>query len=475
MNGMKKNIGNFIKVALSNAMTIVSGVFVGFLIPKILSVPDYGLYKTFTLYIAYVGFFSLGIIDGIVLKYGDKDYKDIDQEKFRSFFEWYFIIHIIFGVLISFFGCVIFEQNARFIIITLAINMIAVNLVGYFQQISQITQKFGEYSAIKIMQSIFNIVAVGILYIIFLYGHEISYKACILIIVVINIVLTFWYLKIYKDIIFGKKRSLKSTRTELMELIKEGFPLLVANLCSSLILSIDKQFVNVLFSTNEYAIYAFSYNMLSLVTLATSAFATVLYPLLKRTKVEKLKETYEMLISMLLIIVYCALLVYFPLCYIVRGFLPKYIESLSIFRIIFPGLAISSCVTIVMHNYYKTLGKNLVFFKKSTVILILTCVTNAVAYLKFRNTQAISGASIVTIVIWYLYIENDFVKEYQFNRWNNIIFAIICMLGFYACSNIQNIIVGMLCYAIFLLMTIILFKRRILFAFVKQYLMSSKD
>lgn len=69
---MNKNIKSVSQVILSNLTTIVSGVLVGFLLPKIMSVESYGWYKTFTLYSSYLGFFGLGIIDGIVLKYGEK-------------------------------------------------------------------------------------------------------------------------------------------------------------------------------------------------------------------------------------------------------------------------------------------------------------------------------------------------------------------------------------------------------------------
>ena len=63
---------NIIAVAFSNCTNIIAGVVVGFIIPKILSMDDYGYYKTFTLYTTYIGLFNLGLADGIVLKYGDK-------------------------------------------------------------------------------------------------------------------------------------------------------------------------------------------------------------------------------------------------------------------------------------------------------------------------------------------------------------------------------------------------------------------
>lgn len=87
MQGKNKTLKSIIGVALSNCTTIVSGLVVGFLIPKILSIEDYGMYKTFSLYTTYIGFFSMGIIDGIVLDYGGKDYGQLKRSKFRSFFQ----------------------------------------------------------------------------------------------------------------------------------------------------------------------------------------------------------------------------------------------------------------------------------------------------------------------------------------------------------------------------------------------------
>ena len=62
-----KFIQNFIVVLISNGLTILSGILVGFIIPKIMGVTDYGYYKTFTLYSSYIGLFHFGFIDGIYL------------------------------------------------------------------------------------------------------------------------------------------------------------------------------------------------------------------------------------------------------------------------------------------------------------------------------------------------------------------------------------------------------------------------
>lgn len=470
--GTKKTLKSIFVVILSNCSSIISGVLIGLLLPQIISVNDYGLYKTFTLYLTYAGFFSLGIIDGIVLDYGDKDYEDFNKPLFRSYWRWYFVIHLFFGITLLCAGTVINNLDYKFIFIMLSLNMMANNFTGYFQQLSQITQRFGEYSLRKTLQSAINIAIVVALYLTTKNGIDVTYKAYVVSIVLLNIVLTLWYIRTYKDIIFGKSLRYLDTYKNIIHLMKIGFPLLFANLCSTLILTLDRQFVNLLFDNTTYAIYAFSYNLLSLVTIATSAVSTVLYPILKRAEKGKLKDYYSHLIEVILVFVFMAMLIYFPLSVFIKCYLPKYEDSLSFFRIIFPGLAISTSITVVMHNYYKTLEKNIVYFKKSVIVLIFSAVANYLAYVVFKTPTAISIASIITMLLWYLFVEHYFVRIFSIKWKRNFIYLLVMMTGFYIITNISNFIVSGIIYAVFWLSVTLIFyrntKQQIIRILIKQ-------
>ena len=79
----KRFTKNILIVTISNIIRLVAGMAIGLVIPKFLSIEDYGYYKTYTLYMTYIGLFSLGLIDGIYLKYGGMDYNELDRNKFR--------------------------------------------------------------------------------------------------------------------------------------------------------------------------------------------------------------------------------------------------------------------------------------------------------------------------------------------------------------------------------------------------------
>ncbi len=454
---MNKTIKNIFRVAISNCTSIIAGIFIGFLIPKMMPVEDYGLYKTFTLYMTYTGFFSLGIIDGIVLKYGGQEYDELNRFKFRNFFKWYTVVHAIFACILLCISLICEDSDTRFIVIMIALNMWAVNYIGYFQQISQITQRFKEFSFRKVLQNILNILIVLGLYILFVLNNRIIYKYYVFLLVFANIILVFWYLYTYRDIVFGERVPFFESKAEILSLMINGFPLLFANLLSTLILSLDRQFVNFLFDKEVYAVYAFAYNMLSLVTVATSAFSIVLYPTLKRTTELTLKSNYNKLIQLILIAVGLSLALYYPLCWIVNLFLPKYIGSLPVFRIVFPGLLISSAITVVMHNYYKVLGKNIVYFKKSLIVLLISGLANTIAYFLFGNIYSISIASIIVMLFWYLYVENFFVKMFNYDRKKNFLFLIIIILGFYIITSINAELFGTIIYLLFFVLLCICF------------------
>ena len=459
----KKTLSSILQVTGSNIATILAGLIIAFVLPKIITVEGFGYYKTFTLYVTYLGLFSLGIVDGIVLDYGGYNYDELDRPLFRCYYKWYVLITVFFSLIIVLLAFLFDDWNLRFIIISLALNLIAVNISGFFQNISQITQRYKEYSWRRILQSIFNVVVIIAMYLFYLSNGLDDYKAYVISLVVVNLCLTIWYVYTYRDIVFGNSNPLLAESHTVLHLIKIGFPLLFANLSSTLLLTLDRQFVNILFDTKSYAIYAFSYSMLSLVTVATSAISTVLYPTLKRSSLEYMQNHFSSFISIISCFVFFLLVLYYPLKWFITWYLPNYIDSLIIFRIIFPGLGISSVVTVIMHNYYKVLGKNMIFFKRSIVTILLALVLNILFYYFFKTTIAISVASIITLFFWYIYSEWYFRNMYSYKGNKNLIYIILMVGSFYVSTSISKDILGISLYFVFYMVVTLIFFKSILF------------
>lgn len=452
----EKVVKNIILVAMSNIFTLLAGVLTGFILPKIMSKADYGYYKTFTLYLGYVGLFHLGFIDGIYLIYAGIKYTNLNKEKFRMYSKFLIFFQLFISIIIVLIALFFIKSEYGIIFFCIGINLFFQNITSYYQFISQVTSRFKELSFRNIIKAFLTSISIIILTILFYFNiiSLISYLMYIILYTLIQLLLTIWYVFTYKDITFGKSFKIKNEYKHLFSLFKLGFPLLVANLVSSLILSVDRQFVSILFNIEEYATYAFAYNMLSLITTVISAISTVLYPTIKVYKEDQLKINYNKLITIISIVVSFCVGAYYPLKFVLENFLPNYLNSLPIFRIILPGLIISSCISMIMFNYYKSMNKQSKYFVISLIILCLSILANIISYCIFKTTISISIASVIIMILWYFIVEFTIIKKFKINTFKNIFYIFSIMIMFYILTFIvDNTFLGFFVY--FLLYTII--------------------
>lgn len=481
MRNGKKSALDVLKVSISNIVKLLAGIFVAFLLPKIIGVTDYGFYKTFTLYSTYVGLFHFGFIDGIYLKYGGKDYSDLEKSTFRLFTRTLIIFELFISAVLLAFGLFFLHHELKFIFICLSAFLFFYNVTTYYQFISQITSRFKELSLRNIIQSVFIGASVIVLWLISIVNPSltISYRPFLICYVSIQMLLTIWYVFTYRDITFGICDSFKKNAKFLLTLLILGIPLLVSNLCQTFLLSLDRQFVNVLFDTETYAVYSFAYNMVTLVTTALTAVSTVLYPNLKKARNDSdgeaiIQSLYPKLVGLVLLLVFLCLAVYFPLTWFISWFLPKYSDSLPIFRIILPSIATSSAVTLIMHNYYKIYGFERLFFIKSVIILLFAFVSNCVAFYFFKSTFSISVASVISMAMWYIVSEVFFVRKFKVEWVGNFIYIAIMTVSFYLISFIDIWWVGLILYLFVFVCVAIIFHRKNIF-FIKTAIIAKKE
>ena len=161
---------------------------------------------------------------------------------------------------------------------------------------------------------------------------------------------------------------------------------------------------------------------------------------------------------MIMIVIGMMLIAYFPLSKLILLILPKYKESLIYFKIIFPSLIGSTIITAIMHNYYKSLDKNFLFFKKTIVILILSIIANLIAYYSYQEMISFSIATVFVTFIWYIFTEKTLVKDLNVKWKKNLLYYLIITISFYFSIFITNdLIISTMLYLIFYIATTISF------------------
>lgn len=462
---MGKFLKNIIKMSASNILSLISGVLVGFLIPKVMGLEDYALYKTYTLYVGYLTLLTLGIGDGLNLKFAGCEKDNLDKPLVAYYLHRYYLqLGIMFSTAII-LALLILPGEYKFIGVALSVTLFSGNIVSLHQNLSLITSRFNEYSIRTIIKAGCTSIFVIVLFLLnILNDTEINYRLYIIGTILIEAVLAAWYVWSYRDISFIKEKRVSSDEKHpYLKLMGLGFPLLLSNMAGTVFLSLDRQFVSVLFPKTDYAIYAFAYNMLSLITVMTSAVSLVLFPSMRKVKGIDVKSSLEKFSTIFLMVVSLCLLVYFPLYLFVEGFLDKYASSLEIFRIVLPGILLSSSISVILLNFYKLENQVRRYFSLTAISIGISAFLNFIAYKLTKSYLAISWASILSLAIWYILIIGYFVKKYHISYGKFSVYSLSIMICFYLITGMKvNVVIqGMMYLAFYLLFTLSLYKKEI--------------
>jgi O-antigen/teichoic acid export membrane protein len=481
LNSIKKNaIVDILKVTLSNVCSLVSGILIGFLIPKILGYEDYGFYKTFVLYSSYLGLLHFGISDGVYFIFAGKRKEELDKRKIHSVLLFIFFLELFFstvGVGISSFFINISKYGVAFLFVS--IYCVFLNMENIYSGLCQATRDFGFISWVGIIKSCTNIAYVITFYCLVKSFNisNINFTTFCILPILVSVISDVLYTIRLRNFIFTNGENFDALLKDLKNYMIAGIPLLLANLTTQLIMTCDKQIIAIFYpveQSNIFSIFSFAYSMLSLITVATNAIGTVLYPYMRDKNTNILISNFSEMYSIIVTFTAFACLSFFFLDWFVGAFLSKYNDAIPIFRILLPGLVINTPVTVLMHSYYKTLNKEKVYFIQNILALLLAIISDIFGYyfitLKYspNNPIAIVIASVVVIALWYVMSESYLVKHYKIKHWKNDIYLLIIVIGFYLIAFLSSKWIGFSIYLLFVVVITILVYFKEISQFLKR-------
>ncbi|EOT2959483.1 lipopolysaccharide biosynthesis protein [Clostridium perfringens] len=439
---LKKSI---FKIFSANFLTMISGIIISFLVPAIISVEMYSYIKTYAFYVSYISFFSLGFVDGMYIKYGGVKLEDIDKGELKFEHFIYVLIQLIFTFFIVIFSLI--ESN--FIIFLMGISIIPMNIVGFYQIFYQAVGEFDKYAYISYIYTIINLILNMLL--VFLFKST-SYIPYCLTSLLANIVV-YLYLE-YKFVSSFKKIKIKYNKL-VWNNIKIGFFILLGNLSVMMFYAVDRWFIKIFYTVNDFAYYSFAISMLNIINLLISAISVTFYNYLSKGEdEEKIKE----LKRYFLILGCFASLGYFVLAGIVSIILKKYIPSLNIISISFAAYPYMIVINALYVNLYKARKDEKKYLKVVLLMVIISTVYNTVAMFLSKSPVSISVATTLSFITWYIYSIKDF--KYLKTTKEEFIYLFINIIGFLILSNLVNWFIGGIIYfAIFIVTTYIIFKK----------------
>lgn len=429
-----------LKILIANIISLAVNILNSFLLPKFLSVDTYAVLKTYTFYVGYAGFLSLGFVDGMYLKYGGKELNKIDKDELGTNLRSYVVLEVVICITLAIIALVMRDV----VVFSVALGALFINIIGYYKNLYQAVGEYNLYGKSLNYQTILLFISNLILIFVIRTDNENAYVA----VQVASALLISLYLSI---LIEKKLRILKRGRVKavvIKENIFSGFTLMLGNFSSSLLTGLDRWFVKFLMDNVSFALYSFAVSLENIVNVFVTPITISLYnAFCKKNDVSYIRNMKCFSMIWGLIVVAAA----FPVKFILEHYLTNYIEALEV---IFPLFAAQIFYVIIkgIHvNLYKVEHKQKKYFLIMIILVVVATVLNGLFYYFYNSEKSFAIATLVTAILWFAYCEFENSKiRFKINEYLTLI--IMLTVYFFSC-HIESSTVGIIIYMCALLLT----------------------
>ena len=270
-------------------ISLIVSFVIGFIVPKFIDEYQYAYWQTYILYVGYVGVLHFGLLNGIVLRYSQYDYDQLDKERIRSQFKILLGSTSVMALAAILVGSLLAGGISRTTVIFVAIGIVTKNLVTYNSYSFQITNRIDKYAILTIVQRVsYGLIAL-VLLLLRINRFE-FYCIAELSGDIIGIILSKFF---NKGMYFGKSLPLHEAFKEWKINVSSGIILMLANWSAMLLVGFAKMIVQWHWDELTFGKVSFSFSLSNLFLTFITAVSVVLFPQLKRTEQDKLPEIYK--------------------------------------------------------------------------------------------------------------------------------------------------------------------------------------
>lgn len=381
-------------VLASQLLVLLLGLLKAFAVPALLSVANFGYWQLYVFYTTYVGVFSLGFNDGLYLRYGGKELKDLPLDRIRPAVRIYAGVLLVMALAVAWVFSDDADPNRRIVMALVAANIVVMGILAIFSQLLQATNQFRRFSLFNAADKVFFLILLPGLIVLkidsftVLAAADLTAKVCLLGV----------FLVLHPEFIQGPKKDARSTIDEYFENVRAGIPLMIANVCGMLVLGAGRIVVEYFDTLDNYAYYAFGVAMTNLVLVGITALSVVSYPVLKRLSENDFFGYYNSANRKLFLFNCVMLLVYFPVVYVIDALLPKYQPVVPYLAVLFAITALQAKMQLLNNTFYKALRRESDMLLANASSLVIAVVLAAAGYAWTRSVEAIAWAALLTMI-----------------------------------------------------------------------------
>lgn len=366
-------------VTISQAFSLLASALLILILPKYISVEDYGYWQLFLLYSGYVGLFHFGYSDGLYIKIGGRNLDELDKESLSGQFYIFSIFQLLFSIIIFFLASNYDgDANKQFIFVAVAVYLLIENISKLLSFLLLATDNSIVYSNSVLIDKLLTAI-----FIIFLaFGVSTTYLYVIIIYVIarsLSLLYLIWYLRFFFRRNTLDKEIFKNNFRNVIDLSKLGIVLTISNILGTLIIAIGRLFVERFWNIDYFAKISLSISLSMFLIAFISQISLVLYPFLRNTDYKRQKDIlYFSSISL----GFAAMLfygIYFLIYILIQYWLKSYTDSLSYLVYLFPIILFESKTQVIYTTYCKSLKKLRALFFINAIVLLFSMILYYIA------------------------------------------------------------------------------------------------
>lgn len=397
----KKFTANVIVSLSAQVISMLVSVLTALVVPRFISELQYSYWQMYILYAGYVGVLHFGLLDGLVLRYSRYDYEELDKARIRSQFK----IVLAFTGILAVIGAAAFGLalggEMRVIFILVSVSIVTKNMVTYGSYLFQITNRINKYAVLTVCQ---RLAYGGMAVILLCLRVENFYWYCLADIIgdVVGLTIGMAY---NKGLYFGKSPAPDEVLKELKANISSGIILMLANWSAAFMIGSARILIQWHWGELVFGKVSFAFSLSNVFLVFVTAASVVFLPSLQRTDEKKLPFMYKTIRQGMSLLLFAAMLLYFPGCWFIDLWLPKYSVSLTYLGLLLPIIVFSSKVSLLTNNYLKVYRQEKRILLANAVSIAAGLAAFAVCTFVFDSLTALLVAMVCVIML------NSFLSE----------------------------------------------------------------
>jgi len=410
------------------ALAALFSTLIVFLIPRLISIEDFGYWRLFLLYASYAGVLHLGFLDGLLLRWAGQRLENFHPEVRVSlkFLSWQLIVLLLPACVIV--GLALHAES-RFVWLSVLMYTFFFNLAALLQYCLQGARQFKPVA--------FATAAPGAIFVLLIVMWNIRWVPNFRTLIALYCISWLGAL-IY---LWARVKPLQgfNSRDSAWLLGKTGillgWPMVLANMGQGLVQSADRLVVSSALPIHDFAEYSLASSALFV---PVTAIATVYRVFLSyaaalehngRVKIYKHASRFRLFAWSILLPYFFVLEVF------VRNFIPKYLPAMPLSAILLLSVLFLAEIQILHTSFAYLYGRQRQFLILTIVALVLSFSVVTVTAIWLRSLVAIAIAQVGALSLWWFGNEwslrevtgqrwTDQVRVFSVFAWSGICYAV---------------------------------------------------